>query len=146
MKKLLTTLTAVALFGAATASFARPGGGLMRMDADGDGQISREEFQPPEHREGPGGPFGRADADDDGIVTRSEVQIAGAEHQERMLAMFDSIDANGDGTVTPDEAQDHMFAKLDADGDGFITKEEARAMHRERGERRGKGRDDGEDS
>lgn len=138
MKTLLTTLTTVALLSAATTTLARPGGGLLRMDADGDGQISREEFQPPAQHKERRGPFARADSNNDGVVTRAEVESVATERQQHMLAMFDSMDTDGNGSVTPQEAQDHMFSRLDANNDGFVTEEEARAMHAKRRERRGK--------
>lgn len=93
------------------------------LDTDGNGQISRAEFDAGRdkrmdrreahdgrgkgmgrmgHR-GPGGPGmgamrGKMDADGDKIVTREEFQA-------QALAMFDRADANKDGTVTPEERQ-----------------------------------------
>jgi hypothetical protein len=123
-----------------------PGGGLLRMDADGDGQISREEFRPPEDRAGMG-PFKRADADGDGAVTREEMNAAGAEHaqqmQAKMTARFNAMDADGNGVVTGEEAANHAFARMDADGDGFVTQEEARAAHDGKGRGKGHGKGKG---
>ncbi len=91
------------------------------LDADGNGQISRAEFDAGrdkrmDRREardgrgkpgmgrmghrgpGMGGMRGKMDADGDKIVTR-------AEFKAQALAMFDRADANKDGTVTPEERQ-----------------------------------------
>ncbi len=94
------------------------------LDADGNGQVSRAEFDGArekrmERREarserGPrgkgrmghrgfgrdrmGGMGGKIDADGDGVVTRAEFQAPA-------LAMFDRTDANKDGTVTLEERQ-----------------------------------------
>ncbi|MBB6124154.1 EF-hand domain-containing protein [Sphingobium subterraneum] len=96
-----------------------------RLDTDGNGSISRAEFnaghaamgpmvEPPMahggegHGPGPGGPMGgmhgmggmmmfqQADANKDGKVTLAEA-TAGA------LRLFDMVDTNKDGSVTPDE-------------------------------------------
>lgn len=134
-----TTLTIATLMslGALTAS-AQPGGGILSLDSDGDGRVSRDEFQPPQHRRGPN-LFARADADGDGTVTREELGVAieegRDEREQRMLGMFDEMDSDGNGVVTQIEAADHAFARVDADGDGFVTEEEANNMRR-----RGKGK------
>ncbi|WP_439100748.1 EF-hand domain-containing protein [Congregibacter sp.] len=138
MKKIRLVLLggAAALLSAVT--LAQPGGGILMMDADGDGQVSRQEFQPPGGR---GGPkiFKWADADGDGSITRDEMLVAvkvseerQAKMQARMTGMFDAMDADGDGTVSASEAQDHAFSRMDANGDGFVSEEEAKAMHDKR--------------
>jgi Ca2+-binding EF-hand superfamily protein len=138
MKRYLpSTLAAISLGLVAMGAMAQPGPGIMRFDADGDGSVSREEFQPPEERRGQG-LFDRADGNGDGVVTREEVESSVAEQaeerrrqmSERMLARFDSMDADGDGKLTRAEATEHAFTRVDADGDGYITEDEARAMHR----------------
>ncbi len=143
MKKLLMVST-IGLLSVACLSFAaHPGKGMQRLDADGDGQISREEFQLPEQRRGPN-PFARADTDGDGVITREEllasIESASQERsdamRDRLVAMFDEADEDGNGVVTRQEMEDQAFARLDADGDGFITEEEARAMMERRREHR----------
>jgi Ca2+-binding EF-hand superfamily protein len=147
MKLRKHTLAAVFLLLGANAVLAQPpGGGLMRMDQDGDGRISQEEFTPPAERRGRG-LFARFDEDDDGAVTRDELERSFSEQAERMqgkvLSQFEAMDADGNGVVSSDEAAAHAFSRLDADGDGFVTGEEAAAMHDLRRDRHPKSRRDG---
>lgn len=147
MKSLKSTFAAVFLLLGANAALAQPpGGGLMRMDQDGDGRISREEFKPPAERRGRG-PFARFDEDGDGAVTRDELERGMTEQADRMgdkvVSRFESMDADGNGVVSSDEAGAHAFTRLDADGDGFVTDEEAAAMHDRRRDRRPKSPRDG---
>ena len=124
---LLATMTTVA----------QPGGGFNRLDSDGDGRVSAEEFAA---RPGPGPRFfDEADGDDDGALTREELQgaiDAAAEARGRagtqMLQRFDTIDTDGDGRITRAEAEGYAFTRADRDGDGFISEDEARSMHDKR--------------
>lgn len=137
MKKTLFVLSGVTALLLSMTPVAQAHGGILRLDADGDGKISREEFQPPKDR---GGPriLQRADADGDGQLTRDEMLAAVGDIQERqarMPEMFDAMDTDGNGVVTQAEAQDHAFARIDANADGFISEDEARAMRNKRDER-----------
>lgn len=137
MKKALFVLSGVTALLASMTSMAQPQGGILSMDSDGDGQISREEFQPPRHRGGPK-MFKRADADGDGELTREEMLAAvesAGERQAKMPQMFDAMDTDGNGVVSQAEAQNHAFARMDSNGDGFVSQDEAKAMHGKRGER-----------
>ncbi|EED31627.1 putative calcium binding signal peptide protein [gamma proteobacterium NOR5-3] len=138
MKKTVFLATGLTALLASMAALSQPNGGILSMDADGDGQISRDEFKPPRHRGGPK-MFERADANGDGELTREEmlaaVEAAG-ERQAQMPKMFDAMDSDGNGVVSSVEVQDHIFTRMDANGDGFVSEEEARAMHDKRGERR----------
>lgn len=152
MKKSIAGVVAsgAMLFGLMAA--AQPPGGVLRLDSDGDGQVSRDEFRPPSRRGGPS-MFERADGNGDGAVTRDELQTAidaGRNEQEQKreyrLQMFDSMDADGNGVVEQSEAQDYVFNRADSNGDGFITDDEARAMHEQRDRRRTGGRQSERDS
>jgi Ca2+-binding EF-hand superfamily protein len=143
MNKLALGIGGVLLASLATHSLAQPGMGITRMDQDGDGRISREEFRPPESPRGRG-PMADADTDGDGVVSRAEMDAAleariadrTAEMREHMSGMFDAMDRDGNGLVTREEMQQHAFDRLDADGDGYITEDEARDRpHGSRGER-----------
>lgn len=69
------------------------------LDADGDGRVSRAEFDASHAGQDPvqgAATFARFDADHDGVITRAEWDTAEA-------ARFARIDANGDGVVTREE-------------------------------------------
>ncbi|MEQ8857116.1 MAG: EF-hand domain-containing protein [Pseudomonadales bacterium] len=79
-----------------------------QLDADSDGQLSREEFTAERIRE----------ARRDGFRAR----------------MFARLDTDGSGGLSRDELPDPSarLAEMDADGDGTVTREEARAHHPKR--------------
>ena len=69
------------------------------LDADGDGRVSRAEFDAKHAGQDPvhgAATFDRFDADHDGAITRAEWDAA-------ETARFARIDANGDGVVTREE-------------------------------------------
>ena len=115
---------------------------LMRLDTDGNGEISREEAEAAMQN-----PMAAADLNGDGTITREEaVGFATAQATERANAMFDRMSDGGEGVSVADLPQrrgpdmGRMFERLDTDGNGSISAEEMQAM---RGERRGEGRDRG---
>ena len=83
------------------------------LDADGDGNVSRREFQ---------AAFDKLDANKDGMITASDEpqQRRGSPQQAAPLG---ALDADGDGNVSRAEYE-AMFDMLDADNDGVITVEE----------------------
>jgi len=97
----------------------RAGGILERLDTDGDGQVSRAEYE---------ASFDRLDKNGDGYVTREEVsQLRDEKRTERRDEMMNRDDTDGDGMVSRDEfsGPSKIFVKVDADNDGYITREEA---------------------
>lgn len=146
---LLTTIVTLGLTIGAGA-YAQREDGILSLDSDGDGRVSRDEFRLPEKRRG-AGMLTRADTDGDGIVTRAEVEAATSEQsdqrRDRMLQGFDGMDADGNGVVTPEELTGAAFSRVDGDGDGFVTQAEAESMRDARAARKkenkgkGKGKD-----
>lgn len=170
-RKLTTTLLAVAATALSFSALAqapdagepqsrdgRGGGMLQRLDADGDGVVSLQEFQAAGAER-----FAALDADGDGRISAEEfaagrrgpARAAGdksdgrhagprAERMQQFRAQyFAKLDADGDGYVSRAEFdQQHMarFNALDANGNGVIDADERPAR---RGMRDGKGRRDG---
>jgi Ca2+-binding EF-hand superfamily protein len=99
-------------------------------DADGDGRVSRAEFDA-ERLEG----FAARDADGDGIIHREEyvaeyearldadLAARRAAQMEQADGRFDALDDDEDGRMTPAEFDDSgawMFGELDTNGDGVV--------------------------
>lgn len=86
---------------------------LKRADKDGDGKISREEFEAARPKGGgraPGGGnpmklFEKADSDGDGKISKSDFQSALAQNTDSATAgeVFDAMDTNQDGVVSAAE-------------------------------------------
>lgn len=93
-----------------------------RLDQDGDGQISFEEFSGPEDC------FNRMDADGDGYLTEDELANGRPGAPPAGDNPFEKDDADGDGLVSADEFSGpaDLFERMDADGDGYITQDEIR--------------------
>lgn len=68
-----------------------PRGLMQRIDADGDGKVTLEEFKVPQERR-----FGMLDANGDGVIDKDEF---GA----RRMARFGARDADGNGVLEGDE-------------------------------------------
>ena len=89
------------------------------------------------------------DANGDGEITREEVSNVATQRTEEALARFDDMDADGDGVVTQSERRRSAFNRMDGNGDGQITKNEFKEarkdrlrMMREQGRQRGHGNGD----
>lgn len=165
-RKLTTTLLAVAATALSFSALAqapdasqhefrdgRGGGMLQRLDTDGDGLLSLQEFQAAGEAR-----FAGLDADGDGRISAEEFAAgrrgpdrkAGKHHGPRAERMqqfreqrFASMDADGDGYLSKAEFDaTHMarFSALDANGNGVIDADERPAR---RGMRDGKGGRDG---
>ena len=75
--------------------------------------------------------FTLLDADGDGSVSRDEYDAADKQTRQlaRKRAMFKQLDADGDGIVAQDELPDPVarLKQADRDGDGLVTRDEFRA-------------------
>lgn len=105
-------------------------------DTNGDGVVSREEFQGPEKM------WARLDANGDGQLSGDELGARPTgdkpekrerpekgdrpdQGRERVQARFAELDANGDGFLTADEfPRQGAIEILDADGDGQVSLDE----------------------
>lgn len=129
---LILALLAVPAWAATTGPAA--GGGVMQLDQDRNGSISRQEAaQAPRLQRN----FDRLDANRDGQLSHEELPCGG---QGPLGA-----DTNKDGVVSRKEADafrplSRCFDTLDANKDGQISREEMRAHHQHRhGQRHGHG-------
>jgi len=133
----------------------RKGGAALRdgwkeADTDGDGKISRAEFEampriqglPEEKREHL---FARLDKDGDGFISAEERGggMSGPRGRENPIQRLADLDTDGSGGISfeefkagaffkklPLEKQKEMFARLDTDGDGQLTPKDRPQPHR----------------
>lgn len=113
-------------------------GMISQLDTDGDGKISRAEFEAPRLER-----LKAMDPNGDGILTLEEMKTQAVEQAvKRAEAMaerrFKALDVDGDGKVTAAEAllaqdgkdrpgHDLMaFERMDTDKDGYLSTEELR--------------------
>ena len=96
---------------------------LKRSDANGDGQISRDEWK------GKPRGFERLDRNHDGSVTRDEAEQAARDRAEHRRKRIEQIDKNSDGQISREEWQrrPEVFDRLDQNRDGVLTREELAA-------------------
>lgn len=117
-----------------------------RLDADNNGQLTREEMRADRgargehrgrrgHRGGPDGGFRGADANNDGNITREEFLA-------RPIAMFERLDANSNGVIEASERSQRPERNAqngerrqraerpnpDTDGNGTFSRAEFTAM------------------
>lgn len=92
------------------------------LDEDDDGTVTLEEFQA-----GHAERFTEMDANGDGEITPDEFKTPPKPKETRMQRMFRRLDANKDGVVTLDEFEKRSevkFERFDLNGDKVITIEE----------------------
>lgn len=129
------------------------GGGLERLDADGDGRISRVEFdarKTPDRARRAGGKLGETldfaqlDGDRDGYIVRTEMSAwkarmqpqREAEMAKRFDTRFADADLNRDGKLSRVEVGEKMpqagkrFAWMDDNRDGFLSRAELKPNRR----------------
>jgi len=96
---------------------------LMQMDANKDGQISKDEWK------GRPESFARIDKDKDGVLSKKELEALGRDMRRRggwknrpADALFRRMDKDGDKRISAEEwtMRPELFAKFDANNDGFI--------------------------
>jgi hypothetical protein len=111
--------------------------GLHRQLHRADGE--QPERDPEARRQLDQDTFGRLDGDGDGLLSRDEFDAAklrAAQHAERQERLFARLDADGSGGLAREELPDptRRLAAMDADGDGMVTRAEARAHREARGD------------
>lgn len=107
------TLTGAALAVLGTVAWA--GGDLKGMDEDGDGRISRNEY---ESHVSEINVLESRDTNTDGIIDESEYDVIGFD------ADFDAWDVNEDSYLDRDEFRDGIFSTYDANNDGYWESDE----------------------
>ncbi|MGH7151003.1 MAG: EF-hand domain-containing protein, partial [Planctomycetota bacterium] len=101
---------------------------LRRLDADGDGAISRSEWK------GNAAEFDRMDADKDGAIAGEELRGGRGEGRARREAgLFAEgnpmeFDQNADGKLAPKEFSTYLFSRLDADRDGSLLSQDLQGI------------------
>ncbi|MGD8326928.1 MAG: EF-hand domain-containing protein [Sphingomonadales bacterium] len=111
--------------------------GMMKMDTDGDGAVSRDEFLA-HHKSR----FAKVDTDGDGVISDEEKQAAREAHKAKMAEhhakmqerrkkhheeMKARYDANKDGKLDASEREamaSDRFSKMDKNGDGVLSADE----------------------
>lgn len=117
-----TALIAFIALACARPAFAQQGPQIAIADVDGDGRITRSEFQA---LRGLG--FERLDANGDDQLSAEERAAA----QGPMARQLGRADANGDGVVTATEFLNQparAFDRFDANNDGVLDADELDAM------------------
>lgn len=94
---------------------------MNRLDKDGDGSISMDEFPGPEDH------FTRLDQNSDGTIDESETPGRGLRHGKLGKRLIQKFDTDEDGLVSKEEFEvghANRFARMDLDGNGQIDQDE----------------------
>ena len=85
-------------------------------DVDGDGRISRSEFQ------GSDALWERLDEDGDGFVLPAEITATQSQVRTSLSSRLGGMDKDGDGRISRAEfpGTDETFRQMDRDGDGYL--------------------------
>lgn len=103
----------------------------------GTAQVAADEDRPADRRARRDAAWANADADGNGALSRSEFETLSSARHERRAARragrFDRMDSDSDGLVSPSEMSARalaLFDRADADGDDIVTRAERRAARR----------------
>jgi len=123
-----------------TAAMLNPAAGLRDADSDGDGSVSRAEFDAQAHAR-----FNTLDSDQSESLDRAEFQAAfdaaiarlpwairrRASDRANPDRAFSDRDTDGDGVISRSESlsdASRAFGRFDLDGNGILTPDEAAAI------------------
>lgn len=130
MQKFLALLSVVLITSPACAQMKRdPGAIFDNADVNGDGVITRSEFQ-----QSRAARFDKADRNRDGAVSRDDFKRLARfrpDAVERLNALISEADTNGDGRVTHGEmanAPMPLFDRTDTNQDGRVDRNEVAAF------------------
>jgi hypothetical protein len=93
-----------------------------RIDANGDGAISRAEYRAVQAARWP-----QIDRNGDGYLTEDDFPRIAAQRARTQLAQVAYLDTDGDGRISRNEFLDgpaHVFRRADRNGDGVLTRSE----------------------
>lgn len=131
MKKILLSAAVIAGLGATGGMAREAAHDFSEIDADGDGQVTRAEFDAMAKAR-----FAAADSDGDGFISREEMaQSAESRRADRVARMLERLDADGDGMLNAEELMawggdrgtsrvGRHFNRMDANGDDKIAPSE----------------------
>lgn len=101
---------------------------IERLDRNGDGMVSKDEFEPPKRMKRRD-KVQAADANGDGTTSREEWLSAVRREHERASKQFDEMDLNGDNVLNDSEMRMVMFQRADANSDGLLSADELNQFH-----------------
>ena len=120
------------------------GKGMQKLDTNGDQMISLQEAQAADAKRLVGN-FAVIDADSDGQITKEEMRQHHQKRKEERMAKRKELDADGNGAISYDEASNagaeklvEHFDKIDGNGDGEINRQEMKEMRKMMGQGKGK--------